>query len=325
MALTAADFFNDATTRMVGGIGPDQQDLVISDLVGTQMALKAAFPAINNLTDLHAKIIEGQIDAEVAYILNPVFQGTFTTRELNDIHRDIIDIAQADAGIQAVFNPTPLPAVNIPTTPFHDSAAQAAFLNQFIADSNSLGTAALNTNTHDQAAVNALVGQITTFANNANNFVHDQAQFGLYAARFINELGDRGTAGTSVNALIDGLQTGNQGEILAAAQQLSMNAADVAGNNRADNGDPFVAPAFNPPAAATAQVAAAGAATAGAAGTATAAADAGAAGTTTAANAAGNATHHHGGNAYVAGVDTGLAQFGHVHHGDGHHFGHMWG
>src|SRR5215472_8602323 len=33
-------------------------------------------------------------------------------RAINDIHRDIIDIAQGDTGLQAIFNPTPLPDLN---------------------------------------------------------------------------------------------------------------------------------------------------------------------------------------------------------------------
>ena len=39
MALTATDLFNDATTREIGGVGPDQVNLVVSDLIGVQQAL----------------------------------------------------------------------------------------------------------------------------------------------------------------------------------------------------------------------------------------------------------------------------------------------
>jgi len=60
----------------------------------------------------------------------------------------------------------------------------------------------------------------------------------LWSARFWNELRADGTAGTAANALIDGLQTQNAGEVNAAAQQLAMNASDVAGNNlRTDGGN----------------------------------------------------------------------------------------
>src|SRR5215204_6719188 len=67
------------------------------------------------------------------------------------------------------------------------------------------------------------------FASNASAF--DQSQGGLYSARFWNELRSDGTAGTAANALIEGLQTHNVGEISAAAEQLATNASDLASNN----------------------------------------------------------------------------------------------
>jgi len=57
MALTATDLFNDATTREIGGIGPDQVNLIVSDLIGVQQMLQAAVPTINNLSDLHTQVI----------------------------------------------------------------------------------------------------------------------------------------------------------------------------------------------------------------------------------------------------------------------------
>ena len=57
MALTATDLFNDATTREISGVGPDQVNLIVSDLIGVQQMLSAALPQINNLTDLHTQII----------------------------------------------------------------------------------------------------------------------------------------------------------------------------------------------------------------------------------------------------------------------------
>src|SRR5438874_543204 len=70
MALTATDLFNDATTREIGGVGPDQVNLVVSDLIGVQQALSAAFPQVNNLTDLHAQVIINQLNEEIASIEN---------------------------------------------------------------------------------------------------------------------------------------------------------------------------------------------------------------------------------------------------------------
>ena len=70
MALTATDLFNDATTREIGGIGPDQVNLIVADLIGVQQQLSAASPQINNLTDLHAHIIVNQLTEEIASVEN---------------------------------------------------------------------------------------------------------------------------------------------------------------------------------------------------------------------------------------------------------------
>src|ERR1700730_149589 len=244
--LTATDLFNDATTREIGGVGPDQVNLIASDLIGVQQMLSAADPTINNLSDLHTHVIINQLNEEIASVENvnsPTGKlvlgtdlGQFVGRSINDIHRDIIDIAQADQGVQAVFNPTPLPSLNTPAAPFHDDATQTAFIGQWIQDSNHLwqmaGTIA---NIGFKGDIAGLVQQIQTFENNSNAF--DQAQGGLWSARFWNEFRTDGTTGTSASALIEGLQTQNVGEVNAAAQQLAMNSADVAGNNlMADGG-----------------------------------------------------------------------------------------
>ena len=70
MALTATDLFNDATTREIGGIGPDQVNLIVSDLVGVQQMLSAADPQVNNLTDLHTHVIINQLNEEIASVEN---------------------------------------------------------------------------------------------------------------------------------------------------------------------------------------------------------------------------------------------------------------
>src|SRR5215470_2106877 len=246
MALTATDLFNDATTREIGGVGPDQVNLIVSDLIGVQQMLTAADPNINNLTDLHTHVIINQLNEEIATVENAnspagtltlgTDLGQFVGRSINDIHRDIIDIAQGDPGVQAIFNPTPLPDLNTPAAPFHDSAEQTAFITQWIQDSNHLGQAAVTiANNGFQGDVAGLVEQIQTYANNANAF--DQAQGGLWSARFWNEFRSDGTSGTAAAALIQGLQTQNAGEVAAAAEQLAANSADVGGNNlMADGG-----------------------------------------------------------------------------------------
>ena len=138
--------------------------------------------------------------------------------------------------MQALFNPTPLPALNTPAAPFHDNAAQTTFLTQWIQDSNHLGQMATTIeNNGFNGDIAGLVQQIQTFETNSNAF--DQSQGGLWSARFWNELRADGTAGTAANAMIDGLQTHNAGELNAAVEQLAANSADVASNNlMADGG-----------------------------------------------------------------------------------------
>src|SRR3981189_3454246 len=251
MALTATDLFNDATTPEIGGGRPRQVNLIVSDLIGVQQMLTAAVPQINNLSDLHTQIIINQLNEEIASVENAnapttgtltlgTDLGQFVGRSINDIHRDIIDIAQGDAGVQALFNPTPLPALNTPPAPFHDSADQTAFVTQWIQDSNHLGqmaqTIANNGFTRDIAG---LVQQLQTFNTNSNAF--DMSQGGLFSARFWNEFRTDGTSGTAATALIEGLQTHNAGEVAAAVEQLATNSADVGTNNIMADGGTYAA------------------------------------------------------------------------------------
>src|SRR5467141_2738159 len=286
--LTATDLFNDATTREIGGIGPDQVNLIVSDLVGVQQMLAAAVPTINNLSDLHTQVIINQLNEEIASVENAnsptgtlvlgTDLGQFVGRAINDIHRDIIDIAQGDAGVQALFNPTPLPALNSAPAPFHDSADQTAFVTQWIQDSNHLGQMAQTiANNGFQGDVAGLVAQLQTFITNANTF--DQSQGGLFSARFWNEFRTDGTSGTAATALIEGLQTQNAGEVAAAVEQLATNSADVGTNNLMADGGSYAAVVAAAQATAVAPAAAADAAAApaAAAAAAPAAADAAAA------------------------------------------------
>jgi len=250
MALTATDLFNDATTREIGGVGPDQVNLIVSDLVGVQQMLTAALPQINNLSDLHTQVIINQLNEEIASVENvnsptgTLILGTdlgqYVGRAINDIHRDIIDIAQGDAGVQALFNPTPLPALNTPPAPFHDSADQTTFVTQWIQDSNHLGQMATTIeNNGFTGDIAGLVQQLQTFNTNSNAF--DQSQGGLFSARFWNEFRSDGTSGTAATALIDGLQNHNAGEVNAAVEQLATNSADVGTNNVMADGGSYAA------------------------------------------------------------------------------------
>jgi len=94
--LTATDLFNDATTREIGGVGPDQVNLIVSDLIGVQQMLTAADPTINNLSDLHTHIIINQINDISSTIATAVEEQSATT---NEITRNISDGARGSSEI----------------------------------------------------------------------------------------------------------------------------------------------------------------------------------------------------------------------------------
>ena len=85
-----------------------------------------------------------------------------------------------------------------------------------------------------------LINDLQHFVAQSDKFVMGHAQTTtVFNARFENEIGGEGTAGTAANSLIHGLQNHDMGEIAAAANQLITNASDVAGNNRQANGDTY--------------------------------------------------------------------------------------
>ena len=145
----------------------------------------------NNLSDLYTHVIINQLNEEIASVENAnsptgtlilgTDLGQFVGRSINDIHRDIIDIARGDPGVQALFNPTPLLPLNLPAMPFLDNTAQTTFITQWIQDSDHLGQAAVTIeNNGFTGDIAGLVQQIQIFENNANAF--DQSQGGLWSA-----------------------------------------------------------------------------------------------------------------------------------------------
>jgi hypothetical protein len=61
MASRAAHPFEHATTHVVGGVAPDQVDLIFADLTAVQQMLSAADPQTSNLCDLHTHNIINQL------------------------------------------------------------------------------------------------------------------------------------------------------------------------------------------------------------------------------------------------------------------------
>src|SRR5204862_8278980 len=132
--------------------------------------------------------------------------------------------------------PAPVPDLDRPAGPFRDGGEQTACIAQGSQASNHLGQMATTiANNGFQGGTAGLVQQFQTFADNANAF--DQAQGGLWSARFWNEFRVDGTTGVAAKALIEGLQTQNAGEVNAAVEQLAANSGDVGSNNlKADGG-----------------------------------------------------------------------------------------
>jgi len=92
--------------------------------------------------------------------------------------------------------------------------------------------------TGDRGTIKSVIGQLTAFEKTSANF--DQAQGGIFEARFDNELAKgSSTLGAEVAAMIKGLKTGNAALVAAAAEEMHANAADVGGNNVSINGTTY--------------------------------------------------------------------------------------
>ncbi|HWZ38885.1 MAG TPA: hypothetical protein VNY08_11365 [Bradyrhizobium sp.] len=229
--------FDDATTRLVGGVDASNAVAIVADLktVQADMAAISAGDGEGTLTELHYDVMEHQLNQEIAAV-NQALNGTnpFAARTVNDIHRDILDIFLGDPNLVAEKGAswTPLPQLTTPSTPFADDAKQTTFVSNFITDSNTLADRALAGETGDQ-----LIHDLQHFITQAEKFVMADAQTStVFNARFENEIGAEGTAGTAAGSLIEGLQKHDMGEITAAATQLITNASDFAGNNQQANG-----------------------------------------------------------------------------------------
>jgi hypothetical protein len=229
--------FDDATTRLVGGVDASNAAAIIADLktVQADMAAISAGDGEGTLTELHYDVMEHQLNQEITAV-NEALNGTnpFAAKTINDIHRDILDIFLGDPNLVAEKGAswTALPQVTTPPTPFADNAKQTTFVSNFITDSNTLADRALGGENSDQ-----LINDLQHFISQAEKFVMANAQTAtVFNARFENEIGAEGTAGTAANSLIEGLQNHDMGEITAAATQLITNASDFAGNNQQANG-----------------------------------------------------------------------------------------
>jgi hypothetical protein len=323
--------FNDVASQILGGVNADNAARISADvntMITDMQALMTANPLLfGGLTGVHAEAVVRQLELENTYIAQAGISPD-AGRGSNDNLLDIIDIVQGDTNLAnmasqgGVSGFTPFGDSLNPTPKYVDNDAQTNFWANFIAQSNSLGQAAITAVTaHDAAATATVIADLHTFQADVTNF--DAAQGGIFEARFDNELlGDTSTLGAEVTKMIEGLQAGNAALVGAAAEQMHANSADVGGNNIPVNGG-----TYNPDGLTVADVlstAGTPAPVAVAAVTPAAApAPAATAPAPAAAPAATLAANNDAGGHDVAPATT------EIHHSEfadtGHHFHHMWG
>jgi len=248
--------FNDASNRIIGGVGSAANKAAILADMGAVKAdiadLEADHPELfGGLTGIHAQTIVVQIPGLIGFIndigINPV-----ANRGSNDIMLDLMDIVQGDPNLANMANQGGIagfgvfPNPRTPPTRYQDNQDQTNFFATAISQGNTLGTQAIAQITNhpeDTAAINALIGQFQDLGQFVSNF--NGAQGGLFEARFDNELvAATGTQGAAIAAMIKGLQTENLALVTVARQAISANFADVAGNNIPITGGTYNADGF---------------------------------------------------------------------------------
>jgi hypothetical protein len=261
--------FNAITDEITGGVSGLNQGLLLNQVATMQQGLTnlaangtftdgATVTHLQNMADQMSYLTagiqqygQGTINGDGFNISN----GNFDPKFLNDVVRDVQDIAQADpnlAGMVAAnhgFQQTS--NLLTPPVPYNDNAAQDAFMVGFVNQSNSLAGRAM-------AVANGgtdpnLVTDLQNFQT--ANFAFAAGQDGLWQARFNNEIANNSPSSTAINELIKGLDPNHLNPTLinGAAAVLTQNAADVSGNNQfmgidIGTGQPVPAP-LTPPAA----------------------------------------------------------------------------
>jgi hypothetical protein len=323
--------FNDAASRILGGVNADNKAIITDDMNAVVTDLNALIQAqpmlFGGLTGIHADTVMRQAQLEINYI-NQAGISPDAGRASNDNILDMIDIIQGDTNLANMASQGGVTGFSVfpdslnPTPRFQDNDAQTNFWANFIAQGNSLGQQAIQlVGSGDANAIQSLIGQLQTFEKNASEF--DLAQGGIFEARFDNELTPSSTLGAEVDAMIKGLNTGNAALVTAAAQVIHDNAADVGGNNIPITGGTYnadgltVADVLSTAGAAPAVAAAPVAAPAAAAPVAVAAAE-----TPAAAPASAPAPDIKSADAGSPAPDL-HHQFGHFE--AAHHFHHLWG
>lgn len=246
------EIFDDATTRMVGGVSSLNKAAILNDISRVQSGLASLLNShpedFQGVAGIHAQNIVDQLNLEKAAIKS-VGSDPFAAKYINDVQCDLIDIVQGDETLAALATKNghngfaAVPDLLAPPAQFQGNATQTEFMTNFITTTQDFAARAeALVGTGNQADINTLIGEIKTYGADANAFT--TAQGGLYSARFNNEFASDGVHGTASRVMIDGLLHADVAKVKAAAEVMSANAADVAGNMLGVGDDP--PPVANP-------------------------------------------------------------------------------
>ena len=246
------EIFDDATTRMIGGVSILNKAAILKDLAQVQSGLENLLQThpedFQGVAGIHAQNIVDQLNLEKAAIKS-IGSDPFAAKYINDVQRDLIDIVQGDETLAALATKNghngfaAVPDLLAPPAQFQGSATQTEFMKNFITTTQDFAARAeALVGSGNQPEINKLVAEIKTYGTDANAFTI--AQGGLYSARFNNEFASDGVHGTASRAMIDGLLHSDVQMVKAAAEVMSANAADVAGNMLGIGDDP--PPVTNP-------------------------------------------------------------------------------
>ncbi len=282
---TIGQVFNAADDLAVGGLNHTNLAEFNHDMAAISQGLQNI---LNNPTEL-AQIETGEQGSAAALttihlqtVLNQInlqeskFDGLYASdpnvaaRSTNDNLLDIVDIIQNDANLNTAAGGTGNPGavggfaempayLNGPDgvnahggtiTPYQDNQAQTNFWSAFLSEANVINNQlqAVAAGQDTPSEIQQLISQIEAYQKFGANF--DQAQGGVFGARFDNELLS-GTLLADTNAAVHGLtgiangDTGaalaaDQAQILAAGTGFAADANDVSGNNVPVGGGSYV-------------------------------------------------------------------------------------
>ncbi|ANW06093.1 hypothetical protein LMTR13_34155 [Bradyrhizobium icense] len=217
--------FDEVASQILGGVNEGNQAQITDDInavISDMQALMTANPELfEGLTGVHAEEIVRQLQLELVYINDPAISPTAAQASADNI-LDIIDIVQSDANLadmatqDGVSGFSPFPDDTSPAPKHLDNDVQTVFLANFIAQSNALGKQAVDlVGSQDADAIAALIDDLMAFEKSVTDFDADQG----------------GILGAEIAAMVKGLQTGNAALVVAAADQMHGNAADIGSNN----------------------------------------------------------------------------------------------